>query len=173
MGQLEQISGQVHGCWQSITISQIHSLKGLNVGNQFLAIWAAGMCKRERILYKLWNLLFFAEHLTENGYSQKKKSENLFWVGGFWYGSVDLPETRIFFPRPNVGIGITTTVNVFSTVSNAYFIFNVSISGWGVMKIILTVHQIALTRKYICNIMYKWLSILQVLVHRLVWVEVP
>ncbi len=44
-GQLEQISGQVYGRWQSITISQIHSLKRLNVGNQFLAIWAAGMCK--------------------------------------------------------------------------------------------------------------------------------
>ncbi len=50
-----------------------------------------------RIFCQRDNLVFFFENVTENGIRKKKKSEKLFWVGGFWYGSVDLPETQIFF----------------------------------------------------------------------------
>ncbi len=62
---------------------------------------------------------------------RKKKSEKLFWVGAFWYGSVDLPETRIFFflglidqlrPRP-----IPTNMEILNNNNYYYSVVHVII----------------------------------------------
>ena len=52
---------------------------------------------------------------------KKKKSEKLFWVGGFWYGSVDLPETQIFFSKPNVSGNLMIHCVIFETLVLGFF----------------------------------------------------